>query len=76
VVQAGVINGELRAIAAEQGSGIRPIRLARPWSTIGGNIATNAGGVCCVKHDVTKDYVLALEVVTGTGELVRLSQRV
>ena len=76
VVQAGVINGELRATAAEQGSGIRPIRLVRPWSTIGGNIATNAGGVCCVKHGVTKDYVLALEVVTGTGELVRLSQRV
>ncbi|HEX7211495.1 MAG TPA: FAD-binding protein [Propionibacteriaceae bacterium] len=31
-------------------------------------------GVCCVKYGVTKDYVLALEVVTGTGELVRLSQ--
>ena len=39
-----------------------------------GNIATNAGGVCCVKYGVTKDYVLALEVVTGTGELVRLGR--
>lgn len=47
VVQAGVINDELRAIAAEQCSGIHPIWLARSWWTIGGNIATNAGGVCC-----------------------------
>ena len=45
-----------------------------PWSTIGSGIATNAGGVCCVKYGVTKDYVLALEVVTGTGERVRLGR--
>jgi glycolate oxidase len=74
VVQAGVINDELRATAAEHGLWYPPDPASSPWSTIGGNIATNAGGVCCVKYGVTKDYVLALEVVTGTGELVRLGR--
>ncbi len=74
VVQAGVINDELRSAAAEQSLWYPPDPASSPWSTIGGNIATNAGGVCCVKYGVTKDYVLALEVVTGTGELVRLGR--
>ena len=74
VVQAGVINDELRVAAAEQGLWYPPDPASSPWSTIGGNIATNAGGVCCVKYGVTKDYVLALEVVTGAGELVRLGR--
>ena len=74
VVQAGVINDDLRAAAAEQGLWYPPDPASSPWSTIGGNIATNAGGVCCVKYGVTKDHVLALEVVTGTGELVRLGR--
>ena len=74
VVQAGVINDELRAAAAQQGLWYPPDPASSPWSTIGGNIATNAGGVCCVKYGVTKDYVLALEMVTGTGEHVRLGR--
>ena len=74
IVQAGVINDELRTAAAEQGLWYPPDPASSPWSTIGGNIATNAGGVCCVKYGVTKDYVLALEVVTGTGERVRLGR--
>jgi glycolate oxidase len=74
VVQAGVINDELRTVAAQYGLWYPPDPASSPWSTIGGNIATNAGGVCCVKYGVTKDYVLALEVVTGTGELVRLGR--
>ncbi|MCR1782461.1 FAD-binding protein [Nocardioides carbamazepini] len=41
-------------------------------STIGGNIATNAGGLCCVKYGVTADYVLGLEVVLADGRLLRL----
>jgi glycolate dehydrogenase FAD-linked subunit len=74
VVQPGVINDELRMVAAEHGLWYPPDPASSPWSTIGGNIATNAGGVCCVKYGVTKDYVLALEVVTGTGERVRLGR--
>jgi glycolate dehydrogenase FAD-linked subunit len=72
VVQPGVVNDHLRAAVAEHGLWYPPDPASSPWSTIGGNVATNAGGICCVKYGVTRDYVLALEMVTGTGELVRL----
>ena len=75
VVQPGVVNDHLRAACAEHGLWYPPDPASSPWSTIGGNVATNAGGVCCVKYGVTGDYVLALEVVTGTGELVRLGRQ-
>ncbi|WP_375432273.1 FAD-binding oxidoreductase [uncultured Friedmanniella sp.] len=75
VVQPGVVNDRLRAVVAEQGLWYPPDPASSPWSTIGGNVATNAGGVCCVKYGVTGDYVLALQVVTGTGELVRVGRR-
>ena len=44
-------------------------------STIGGNVATNAGGLCCVKYGVTRDYVLGLTVVLADGAVVRLGRR-
>ena len=75
VVQPGVVNDDLRAAVAEHGLWYPPDPASSPWSTIGGNVATNAGGLCCVKYGVTRDYVLALEVVTGSGELVRLGRR-
>ncbi|MGV9294004.1 FAD-binding oxidoreductase [Amycolatopsis sp. NPDC003676] len=75
VVEPGVVNDDLRAACAEQGLWYPPDPASSPWSTIGGNVATNAGGVCCVKYGVTRDYVLGLQVVTGTGELVRLGRR-
>ncbi|AXB42829.1 FAD-binding oxidoreductase [Amycolatopsis albispora] len=75
VVQPGVVNDDLRAACAEQDLWYPPDPASAPWSTIGGNVATNAGGICCAKYGVTRDYVLALEVVTGTGELVRLGRR-
>jgi len=75
VVQPGVVNDELRAAAATRGLWYPPDPASAPWSTIGGNIATNAGGLCCVKYGVTRDYVLALEVVTASGEVVRLGRR-
>jgi glycolate oxidase len=75
VVQAGVVNDDLRAAVAEHGLWYPPDPASSPWSTIGGNVATNAGGLCCVKYGVTGDYVLGLEVVTGTGELVRLGRQ-
>ncbi len=74
VVQPGVVNDDLRAACAEHGLWYPPDPASSPWSTIGGNVATNAGGVCCVKYGVTGDYVLALELVTGTGELVRVGR--
>ena len=75
VVQPGVVNDALRAAVAEQGLWYPPDPASAPWSTIGGNVATNAGGLCCVKYGVTRDYVLALEVDTATGEVVRLGRR-
>jgi glycolate oxidase len=75
VVQPGVVNDHLRAAVAGHGLWYPPDPASSPWSTIGGNAATNAGGVCCVKYGVTRDYVLGLQVVTGTGELVRLGRR-
>jgi len=75
VVEPGVVNDDLRAACAERGLWYPPDPASSPWSTIGGNVATNAGGVCCVKYGVTRDYVLGMQVVTGTGELVRLGRR-
>jgi glycolate oxidase len=75
VVQPGVVNDDLRDAAAAQGLWYPPDPASATWSTIGGNVATNAGGLCCVKYGVTRDYVLALEVVTATGEVVRLGRR-
>lgn len=74
-VQPGVVNDALRAHVAEVGLWYPPDPASSPWSTIGGNVATNAGGMCCVKYGVTRDYVLELEVVTGTGEVTRLGRR-
>ncbi|MDN5934046.1 MAG: FAD-binding protein, partial [Pseudonocardia sp.] len=75
VVQPGVVNDDLRAAAAKEGLWYPPDPASAPWSTIGGNVATNAGGLCCVKYGVTGDYVLALEVVLASGEVVRLGRR-
>jgi glycolate oxidase len=65
VVQPGVVNDDLKAAVAAQGLWYPPDPASAPWSTIGGNVATNAGGLCCLKYGVTRDYVLGLRVVTG-----------
>src|SRR3954470_3170651 len=75
VVQPGVVNDDLRAACAEHGLWYPPDPASAPWSTIGGNVATNAGGLCCVKYGVTRDYVLGMEAVVGRGEVVRLGRR-
>ena len=75
VVEPGVINDHLRTACAEQGLWYPPDPASSPWSSIGGNVATNAGGVCCVKYGVTRDYVLGLEMVNGRGEIARLGRR-
>jgi glycolate oxidase len=75
VVQPGVVNDHLRAAVAQQGMWYPPDPASAPWSTIGGNVATNAGGLCCVKYGVTRDYVLALEIVTAAGEITRVGRR-
>jgi glycolate oxidase len=75
VVQPGVINDALRAQAADVGLWYPPDPASAPWSTLGGNAATNAGGMCCVKYGVTRDYVIGMEAVVGAGDVVRLGRR-
>jgi glycolate oxidase len=67
VVQPGVVNDDLKAAVAEHGLWYPPDPASAPWSSIGGNVATNAGGLCCLKYGVTRDYVLGLRVVTGVS---------
>src|SRR6204780_5375790 len=79
VVQPGAINNDVKAAVAEHGLWYPPDPASAPWSTIGGNVATNAGGLCCLKYGVTRDYVLGLRAVVGGpvgyGEVVRLGRR-
>jgi glycolate oxidase len=79
VVQPGAINDDVKAAVAELGLWYPPDPASAPWSTIGGNVATNAGGLCCLKYGVTRDYVLGLRAVVGGpvayGEAVRLGRR-
>ncbi|GAA2635047.1 FAD-binding oxidoreductase [Streptomyces axinellae] len=80
VVQPGVVNNDLKAAVAERGLWYPPDPASAPWSTIGGNVATNAGGLCCLKYGVTRDYVLGLEAVMGGpageyGTAVRVGRR-
>jgi len=80
VVQPGVVNDDLKAAVAAHGLWYPPDPASAAWSTIGGNVATNAGGLCCLKYGVTRDYVLGLEAVVGGsagpyGTVVRLGRR-
>lgn len=75
IVEPGVVNDDLRRACATHGLWYPPDPASAEWSTIGGNVATNAGGMCCVKYGVTRDYVLSVEVVTGTGEIVTIGHR-
>lgn len=72
VVQPGLLNAEVKAAAAEHGLWYPPDPSSFEMCSIGGNAATNAGGLCCVKYGVTTDYVLGLEVVLADGVVVRL----
>lgn len=75
VVEAGVINETLNSEAQKHGLWFAPDPASRPWSTVGGNIATNAGGLLCVKYGVTREAVLDLTVVLASGEVMRVGHR-
>ena len=72
VVQPGLFNAEVKKAVAEYGLWYPPDPSSFEICSIGGNIATNAGGLCCVKYGVTTDYVLGLQVVLADGTAVRL----
>jgi glycolate oxidase len=75
VAQPGVVTGHLQDRAAEQRLFYPPDPASVRFSTIGGNVATNAGGMRAVKYGVTREYVLGLEVVLPGGEVIRTGGR-
>lgn len=72
VCQPGLLNAEVKRAVAEYGLWYPPDPSSYEICSIGGNIATNAGGLCCVKYGVTTDYVLGVQVVLADGTAVRL----
>jgi glycolate oxidase len=74
-VQPGVINADLKRAVAEVGLFYPPDPASYEMSSIGGNVSTNAGGLCCVKYGVTRDYVVGLEVVLASGQVLRTGRR-
>jgi glycolate oxidase len=75
VAEPGVITGDLDRAAREVGLCYPPDPASKDFCTIGGNVATNAGGLCCVKYGVTADYVLGIEAVLSDGSIVRAGRR-
>jgi glycolate oxidase len=75
VVGPGVVNADLKRQLTAYGLAYPPDPASSGSCTIGGNIATNAGGLCCVKYGVTADYVRGLEVVLAGGEVMRTGRR-
>jgi glycolate oxidase len=75
VVQPGVVNLDFRNAVEKHGLFYPPDPSSYDWCTIGGNLSTNAGGLCCVKYGVTTDSVLGLDVVLADGELLRTGRR-
>ncbi len=71
VVQPGIINAALKAAVAEQGLFYPPDPASFEICSIGGNLGTNAGGLCCVKYGQTRDSVLSLEVVMADGTVIK-----
>jgi glycolate oxidase len=72
VVEPGALNVDVKRAAAQHGLWYPPDPSSFEICSIGGNLATNAGGLCCVKYGVTTDYVLGMDVVLADGTLVRL----
>ena len=75
VIEPGVVNSDLNAALEPYGLFFAPDPASKAISTVGGNIATNAGGLLCAKYGVTREAVLGLEVVLADGRLLRTGHR-
>ena len=76
IVEPGVITAELQARVREQKLFYPPDLASKKDCSLGGNVATNAGGPRCLKYGVTRNYVVGLEVVLASGEVLRTGGRV
>jgi len=75
VVQPGVINMDLQKHVEELGLFYPPDPASEEYSTLGGNVSENAGGMRAAKYGITKDYVMALKAVRPNGEMIRAGKR-
>ncbi|MGW3988287.1 FAD-binding oxidoreductase [Streptomyces sp. NPDC004830] len=75
VVEPGVVNAALSRAVGEHGLSYPPDPSSWEMCTIGGNIGTASGGLCCVKYGVTAEYVLGLDVVLADGRLMSTGRR-
>jgi glycolate oxidase len=71
VTQPGILNAELKKAVEAEGLFYAPDPASFEICSIGGNLATNAGGLCCVKYGQTRDSVISLEVVLADGTVIR-----
>jgi glycolate oxidase len=76
IVEPGVITADLKAAARAKKLFYPPDPASMKDCTVGGNVATNAGGPRCLKYGVTRNYVIGLEVVLANGEILRTGGRV
>src|SRR5437870_2931875 len=76
IVEPGVITADLKAAAKAQKLFYPPDPASMKDCTIGGNVATNAGGPRCLKYGVTRNYVVGREIALGNGEVLRCGGRV
>ena len=75
VVQPGIVNAVLKAAVGDEGLSYPPDPASYETCSIGGNLGTNAGGLCCVKYGQTRESVLGLEVVLADGRVIRTGGR-
>jgi len=76
IVEPGVVTADLKTAAREQKLFYPPDPASMKDCSIGGNVATNAGGPRCLKYGVTRNYVIGLEVVLANGDILRTGGRV
>jgi glycolate oxidase len=75
VVQPGLINMDLQRAVEEVGLFYPPDPASEEYSTLGGNVSENAGGMRAAKYGITKDYVVALEAVLPNGEIIKAGKK-
>ncbi len=75
VVEPGILNADLNRALADHGLWWAPDPASREISTVGGNIATGAGGLLCAKYGVVRDAVLGVDLVLADGRLLHLGHR-
>lgn len=75
IVEPGIVNKDLQKAVEKKGLFYPPDPASEEYSTIGGNVSENAGGMRAAKYGITKDYVLALRAVLPNGDLIRAGKK-